>query len=80
MQHVADKPDQADVTNGRLLLSVEQVAAALSVSSRTVWRLCKAGHLPQPVQIGRAARWRAAWVQEFVDGLEPGAVVEVSRD
>jgi len=80
VQGIGETPQQAEKPNGRLLLSVAEVASALSVSTRTVWRLAKAGHLPQPVQIGRSARWRAAWVEQFVAGLEPGAVMEVNHD
>ncbi len=49
-----------------LLLSVKQVADLLAMSSRTVWRLVSAGELPQPVRIGRAARWRQEDIEEFV--------------
>ncbi len=53
-----------------LLLSVKQVAELLALSSRTVWRLVSAGELPEPVRIGRAARWRMEDIEEFVVDLD----------
>jgi len=41
------------------LLSVNEVAALMSVSARTVWRLTAEGVLPQPVILGKQLRrWR----------------------
>ena len=56
---------------GTVLLRVEQVAAELGVSRRTVWRLVSGGRLPRPLAIGRCRRWRRADVERFVVGLTP---------
>lgn len=41
------------------LLSVRQVAEALGVSRRTVWRLASVGDIPQPIRLGvQIIRWR----------------------
>ncbi len=54
-------------------LSAKQLAARLSVSVRTIWRLTAAGRLPQPVRLGRRmARWREADVQRVLDQLANG--------
>ena len=52
-----------------VLLRVEQVAEALGISKRTVWRLVSGGQLPQPVAIGRCKRWKQGDVERFVAGL-----------
>ncbi len=53
------------------LLTVEDVARALAVSTRTVWRLVSAGELPQPQRIGkRLRRWRASDIEAFVSGQQ----------
>ena len=51
------------------LLTVEDVARALAVSTRTVWRLVSAGELPPPQRIGkRLRRWRASDIEAYVEG------------
>lgn len=51
------------------LLKVSDVARALAVSTRTVWRLVSAGELPPPQRIGkRLRRWRAADIEAYVTG------------
>jgi excisionase family DNA binding protein len=49
------------------LLRVSDVAKALAVSVRTVWRLSHSGALPEPLRVGRSARWRASDIQEAID-------------
>jgi excisionase family DNA binding protein len=48
------------------LMTAKDVAVALSVSKRHVWRLAASRQLPAPVRIGRLVRWRAeelnAWI------------------
>jgi excisionase family DNA binding protein len=57
------------------LLTVKQVAALLKCSMRMVWRLRDGGHLPTPVRLGRAVRWRAgdiaAWVEAGCPSCDP---------
>lgn len=50
------------------LLTVQEVAEALKVSARQVWKLTASGRLPQPVRLGRSVRWRAADLATFVAG------------
>jgi excisionase family DNA binding protein len=49
------------------LFTVQQVAAALQCSVRTVWALADAGTLPGLVKIGRLARWRRADVLAWIE-------------
>jgi excisionase family DNA binding protein len=53
------------------LMTVQQVAALLNVTRRTVWRLVKSGHLPQPLRVSpRLRRWPRAAVLERI-GYRP---------
>jgi excisionase family DNA binding protein len=40
------------------LLDVRAVAALLSCSTRHIYRLADAGHMPPPVRLGALVRWR----------------------
>jgi predicted DNA-binding transcriptional regulator AlpA len=59
----------------RPLMSVGQVAAALRVSQRTVWRLASRaeageGRFPRPLRLAaQTVRWRWQDVQEYLDNL-----------
>ena len=48
------------------LLTVKEVATALRVSVRQVWKLNAAERLPAPVRLCRSVRWRASDIAEFV--------------
>lgn len=50
-----------------LLLDVKEVAALLSVSVRSVWRLRDAGDLPAPVRVGKLIRWRRDALLRWLD-------------
>jgi excisionase family DNA binding protein len=50
----------------KLLLTVEQAAAVLSLSRRTLWRLTKDGKLPA-VRYGRAVRY---WIEDLKKWVE----------
>lgn len=50
-----------------VLLRVEDVAALLGVSPRTVWRLRDGGHIPPPVRVGSLIRWRRASLMMWLD-------------
>lgn len=49
------------------LMSVQDLALMMRVSTRTIWRLHSGGKLPQPIRIGGSVRWRrpdvVAWLQ-----------------
>lgn len=50
-----------------VLIPAEVFASMLGVSERTLWRLLSAGKVPEPLRIGRNARWRAAEVREWIE-------------
>ncbi len=51
------------------LLKVSDVARALAVSTRTVWRLVSAGELPPPQKIGkRLRRWKSTDIENYIHG------------
>jgi predicted DNA-binding transcriptional regulator AlpA len=61
-----DRPESAPV---RLALRLDELAAALGVSRRTVERERAAGRFPKPdLHIGRAPLWTPATIQRWVDG------------
>ena len=49
-----------------LLIDLRETAKLLGLSQRTVWGMAKNGRMPNPIKIGRAARWiheeLRAWV------------------
>jgi excisionase family DNA binding protein len=52
------------------LLTVQQVAARLALSVRTVWRRTATGELPAPVRFpGRIVRWRSRDLDRYIDQL-----------
>ena len=58
----------------KLLLRDRDVAAALSISVRYVWRLVTDGQLPRPVRLANCMRWRRSDIDDFVRRAadEPG--------
>ena len=50
-----------------LLITVDEVAAMLSLSPRTVWRRSSTGELPAPVRIGGSVRWRRSDIVQWVN-------------
>ena len=51
-----------------MMMTADEIATCLGISSRTVWRLKAKGDLPKSVKIGRAVRWRKsdilAWIEQ----------------
>ncbi len=48
------------------LLTARDVAAALKVSPRQIWKMLSSGKLVEPVRLGRSVRWRAEDIDEFI--------------
>jgi len=61
------------------LLDVHDVAAMLGLSDRSVWRRVKDGNLPQPIYIGRLAKWRVIDINSYLDRKFQESNPEVSR-
>lgn len=57
-----------------LLISAKALAELLSVSIRTIRRLCQQNKLPSPVRIGRSPRWSLdvilRWIEEGCPPLD----------
>jgi excisionase family DNA binding protein len=61
---------QARIDLAEELIPAADVAHLLRVSTRTVWRLVEAGHLPEPVRFNRKlVRWRASDIRKFLESL-----------
>jgi excisionase family DNA binding protein len=52
------------------LHDVEEVASILGVSSRSVWRLVASGELPEPLRVGRCARWPLSDIYAYLDRIK----------
>ena len=66
------------------LLTVREVASALKVSVRQVWKLHSSGRLPAPVRLSRSVRWRqdelASWINAGCPARDRWqAIVEAGR-
>jgi excisionase family DNA binding protein len=54
------------------LITVQDVAEILCVSTRQVYASVAAGRLPKPVKLGhRTTRWKATDIQAYLDQLKP---------
>jgi excisionase family DNA binding protein len=49
-----------------ILWTAKQVAEALQVSTRTLWRMLASGQLIEPLKIGRSVRWRKQELLEWI--------------
>lgn len=52
------------------LLHIDEVATQLGICPRHVHRLVSAGQLPRPVKIGKAARFPASDIEEYMERLK----------
>ena len=51
----------------QLLMNAAEVAKALNVSERSIWRLLSAGKMPRPVRIGGSTRFRVRDIENWID-------------
>lgn len=49
-----------------VLLRVRDVARALGLHPRTVWRLSACGELPKPISVGGSTRWVRAEILDWI--------------
>lgn len=49
------------------LITADEVASILCVSTRTVWRLLSTGKMVQPIRLGGSVRWRLDEVREWIN-------------
>jgi prophage regulatory protein len=52
------------------LLRIDQVMALVGRRRTSLWRMCKLGRFPKPVQLSvRSVAWRASEVEEWLQNL-----------
>jgi excisionase family DNA binding protein len=56
-----------EAASSPLLITAEEVARMMNVSTRTLWRLLSAGRFPKPVRFGGNTRWRVAEVLRWIE-------------
>lgn len=49
-----------------VLITLEELAEVLHLSSRTLQRKLSAGELPTPIRIGRSIRWQLAVIHKWI--------------
>lgn len=64
---MAKSPSPAPVEN--VLLNSRDVAAALRISQRTVWKLVANGTLPKPCRLMGSTRWLKSDIETFIKAL-----------
>lgn len=65
---IVRKPSFSEPSSLRkLLLNVKEVAHLLSISPSTVLRRVDDGEIPQPIYLGRLARWRASDIEDCIN-------------
>lgn len=52
------------------LLTINEVAEALNVSTSTIWRQVKGGGLPEPIKIGTLTRWKRSEIEAIYQPVE----------
>ena len=63
---MADSRGILDLDTSALLVSADAAARLLGVSRSHFYSLLSAGQVPSPVHLGRAARWRAEELRQWV--------------
>ncbi len=58
--------DGKPAVDGPTLLTVEDVAGWLRISTRTVWRMESSGKLPSCLRFGRVKRWTDVTIREWI--------------
>jgi prophage regulatory protein len=72
-----DTPTRARSTGDERILSTAEVLARIPLDRTTLWRMCREGTFPRPIQLTRSRigwRWSliAAWLAEReADPIEP---------
>lgn len=64
----------------KILVTAAEAARLLSIGESTLWRLARAGKLPEPVKIGGATRWRVADLQAIGGPVPPLAAGDLHSE
>ena len=62
-----------------MMMTVKQVAEALGVSERSVWRWSSDGTLPPGIRIGASVRWPERSIREWLARREEEALAEQKK-
>jgi len=54
----------------KLVMTAHEVARALDISVRSVWRMSERGDIPPPIRIGRNRRWRRDTIEQWLEDQE----------
>jgi len=54
-------------TKDPVLITAEELAEMLRISTRTLWRQLSAGQLIEPVRIGGSTRWPLEKVHQWIE-------------
>lgn len=71
-------PEQQPLT--KILVTAAEAARLLSIGESTLWRLARAGKLPEPIKIGGATRWRLADLQAIGGAVPPLAAEDLHSE
>lgn len=66
MQNMASDAARIDDLPADAAVPVEVVAKLLGCSTRHIWRLVDARHMPVPFSLGRLKRWRLGTLREWI--------------
>ena len=61
--------ENSDNSNVPKLLTVNDIAKLLKLSTRSVWRLVKAKTIVEPIRIGGSIRWRPSDVATWIASI-----------
>lgn len=50
-----------------VLISADELARLINISTRTLWRLLSARQVPEPIRIGGSTRWRLDQVRQWIE-------------
>jgi predicted DNA-binding transcriptional regulator AlpA len=50
-----------------VLISADDLAALMQISTRTLWRLLSAKQVPKPIRLGGSTRWRLDQVRKWIE-------------
>lgn len=64
--HQLNGPDSIPVEESPLLISADQLASRMQISTRSVWRLLSRGEIIAPVRFGGTTRWRLSQVEDWI--------------
>ena len=57
----------ADVLDAQpVMITAQQLAGKMQISTRSLWRKLSGGLVPQPIRIGGIVRWRLVEIEKWI--------------